>query len=235
MANLARDLVVSFRDFIYPPLCFVCGQRLSSGTERVCGTCWSSFTALRDDDAVVLELRRRFVENGAVSDFLSCYLFEKEGKLQDVIHLLKYGGVKSMGVMLGREVGRLILRCKEFSTADCLVPVPLHKLKRRERGYNQSEMICRGVSEVTGIPTHPNMIVRFKYTTSQTQLDLEERQKNVGDAFTIPLRYISQVRDKRIILVDDVITTGSTINACATQLVKAGATAVMAASAAAAQ
>lgn len=232
--SFARDILAAFRDFVYPPLCFVCEKRLDDGAERVCGSCWSSFTPLRDDHAVVLELRDRF-KNGAVSDFLSCYLFEKQGSLQDVLHLLKYGGVKTMGLMLGKEIGQRVLRRDGFAEADFLVPVPLHKLKQRERGYNQSEIICRGISDVTGIPLNAKLVLRARYTESQTQLNLQQRRDNVEGAFTIPPKQFPYLETKKIILVDDVITTGSTLNACAEELVKAGAKSVLAASAAVAQ
>lgn len=227
--------VVPFRDFVYPPLCFVCGKRMEDGDVRVCGECWSSFRPFNVGDRVWHELHGRFTGEGVVKDFLSCFYFEKDGKLQNVIHLLKYGGIKSMGVMLGREIGRNILSNADLSSADCLIPVPLHTLKQRERGYNQSEMLCRGITEVTGIPTEVDIIRRRKYTQSQTQLNLEQRRENVEDAFGIPARRCAGVHGKEIILVDDVITTGSTIMACARELVNAGAKAVYAASAAVAE
>ena len=235
MTTFARNLVALLRDFIYPPLCFVCQRRMDNADARVCAECWSSFPPFRGSDAVGLELHHRFMENGAIADFLSCYYFEKEGRLQEVIHLLKYGGVRSMGVMLGRDVGRLMLQRREYSEADCIVPVPLHKLKQRERGFNQSEMICVGISEVTGIPVNAKLIARTKYTASQTKLTLRERAMNVNDAFAIVPHRQDCVKEKKIILVDDVITTGSTIGACATVLVKAGAKVVLAASTAVAQ
>ena len=167
-----------------------------------------------------------------VDDVLSCFLFEKEGKLQDIVHLLKYRGIKSVGVELGKTLGGYMMQDVRFMSADFLIPVPLHRLKLRERGYNQSEFLCKGISEVTHIPIHSSLIVRKKYTQSQTQLDLEERRKNVGDAFTVHERFLSEVKGKTFILVDDVITTGSTINACARGLVAHGAASVFAAAAA---
>lgn len=227
-----NSIVIPFRDFIYTPLCFVCNERLENDGERVCRECWSSFPLFNVGDPMWLELKKRFDQEGAVSDFLSCFYFEQEGKLQQVIHLLKYQGMKSMGVMLGREIGERIAKHLLFSTADALIPVPLHKLKERERGYNQCEFLCKGIAEVTVIPIKANFISRTKYTKSQTQLNFEERRENVGDAFAVPPASLSEIQRKTLILVDDVITTGSTINACAQELVAAGAKSVLAVSAA---
>lgn len=230
-----KNLIVPIRDFIYPPLCFICSTRLENGDERVCSECWSSFPAFKLGDPVWHELKDRFARSGAVSGFLSCFYFEGEGKLQTAIHLLKYQGMKSIGVMLGKEIGERMRGNSLFTSACVLVPVPLHRLKQRERGFNQSEFICKGISLVSGIHAQANVLRRFKYTQSQTQLSLEERQRNVGDAFSIDPRCRGAIRGKRFLLVDDVITTGATIHACALELVRAGAQSVFAASAAVAR
>ncbi len=227
-----KNLLIPVQDFIYPPLCFLCDKRLENGIARVCGECWPNFPPFRAGDPVWHELKNRFAQEGAVSDFLSCFYFEQQGKLQKAIHLLKYQGIRSMGVMLGKEIGNRILRNAAFASADVLLPVPLHKLRQRERGFNQSEIICEGISSVTGIPARANVVHRVKYTQSQTRLKLEERRSNVGDAFRINPHYVQVVKKNRVILVDDVITTGSTISACAKELVREGAKFVLAASAA---
>ncbi len=232
---LYKNLIVPIRDFIYPPLCFTCSARLDNGDERVCRECWSSFPAFKPGDPVWHELKDRFARGGGVSDFLSCFYFEGEGKLQTIIHLLKYQGMKSMGVMLGKEIGERIRGNSLFASADFLVPVPLHRLKQRERGFNQSEFLCKGISLVAGIHAQANVLRRFKYTQSQTQLSPEQRQRNVGDAFRIDPQFRGAIRGKKFLLVDDVITTGATINACALELVRAGAHSVLAASAAVAR
>jgi ComF family protein len=234
MHEFIKHIITPFSDFLFPPLCFVCDRRLENGDVRVCMECWSSFRPFNVGDKVWYELNGRFTDGG-VGGFLSCFYFEKEGKLQEVIHLLKYRGIKSMGVMLGREIGKRMRETGNFYDADYLVPIPLHKLKLRERGYNQSEMLCRGIREFTGIPVDTNLIRRRRYTQSQTQLDLKERKQNVEDAFEIPPKRLPEVQRKTIILVDDVITTGSTMIACAREFVNAGTKTVLAVSAAVAE
>ena len=168
-------------------------------------------------------------------DLLSCFLFEKEGKLQEIIHLLKYRGITSVGMELGREIGDVIIRDPLFQEAHMLVPVPLHKLKLRERGYNQSLVLCKGIAEVTHIPVRTDFLVRLKYTQSQTKLSLDERKGNVGGAFAINRKRFPDADEKTMILVDDVVTTGSTMNACAQVLLDHGARRVLVASAALAE
>ncbi len=212
-----------------------CDRLLLKNEERICCACWEKVTKISPADPTWKEILERFLAEGVVNDILSCYLFEKEGVFQKVIHLLKYQGMKSIGVDLGCNIGKRMIECSYYSSADYLIPVPLHRLKARERGYNQSEYLCRGISQITGIPIGPGIIKRKKYTQSQTTLTIEERKLNVGGAFFLDPKYIPAVKGKTFILVDDVITTGSTINACARELRSHGAQEVYAASAALAE
>lgn len=230
LQSFVRNVVTPLRDILYPAVCFTCDRPLEPGVQRICGGCWETFGPLLPTDPTWMEIREKFSAGGVVDDFLSCFLFEKEGKLQDVVHLLKYSGMKSIGVRLGREIGNRILLRPEFSSASILIPVPLHRTKERERGFNQCEYLCRGIRERAHIQFSSNLIARRKYTETQTKLNLVERKANVDDAFELSRRCGIAIRGSSFILVDDVITTGSTINACATVLKNAGAERVFAAS-----
>ena len=232
---LRNNILVPIEDFIYPPVCFTCDHLLTHDEERVCLRCWQSFTKIHPHDATWKEISSKFQAEGFVEDILSCFLFEKEGALQQVIHLLKYQGMKSLGVQLGRDIGKRMQTNPGFCNADYLVPVPLHKLKARERGYNQSEFLCKGIGEITNIPIHAHLLTRTKYTQSQTKLTIDQRRKNVGDAFRLNPKLCSSVKGRTFILVDDVITTGSTLNACTKVLASNGAKNVFVASVALAQ
>jgi ComF family protein len=179
-----------------------------------------------------MRIRDRFDSEGHVADFLTCFVFEKEGGIKDVIHHLKYKNIRSIGERLGHEAGALIMASPSFSDADYLLPVPLHKLTLRERGYNQSEHISSGISEITHIPKVTSFLARKKYTRSQTKLDPVERNRNVEGAFEVPEGSRQFVKGKKLILVDDVITTGSTLGACAAELKRNGALRVLVVSAA---
>lgn len=172
-------------------------------------------------------------EAGSVSDLVSCFLFQTEGVIQLLAHAMKYEGFEQLGVWLGRELGK---RIQESNIrADYLIPIPLHRRKFRERGYNQAEIIARGVSDITQIPVRVDLVQRCRFTETQTKLNLEQRQKNVEDAFELVRVNENVLSGKVFLLVDDVITTGATLSSCAGELVAGGASKVIAASLALAQ
>ena len=213
-------------EFIYPRTCFVCESPMQHTGSRVCQACWSTIQSLGPDDPPFREMQRRLTEGGSVGGLISLYHFEKDGTLQSVIHQLKYGGMSSLGVELGRRLGEHINR----GSVDAVIPVPLHGTKLRERGYNQSASIAQGIHDVTGIPVCSSLLKRHKYTNSQTQLTAAERMVNVGDAFSLNKRGSVTPEGKTLMLVDDVVTTGATMDACARVLRAAGARSVLAAS-----
>lgn len=218
-------------DFVFPPLCISCNRFLNDGQKQVCNDCWNSIQSVTRQLPLFIDTRERLMAGSIVSDLVSCYVFEKEGAFQHIAHGLKYQGLKSVGVELGRRIGRRMLDWKV--RGEILIPIPLHKIKLRERGYNQAEMIAKGISEVEGIQVRADIVMRRKHTQTQTQLNLEERKENMEEAFEIANG--ADVENRVCVVVDDVITTGATINSCAQQLMNAGATGVIAASAALAQ
>jgi ComF family protein len=231
VAELIENRIVSpILSLIYPPICLACSEALEGHERLVCETCWQSIETVHAEDDSYQQFLAKLAGDGIISRLFSPFYFEKEGKLQAIIHGLKYQGYTSLGVIAGRKVGEQIESANDLPKADVLLPVPLHPLKKRERGYNQSELICQGIEEVTGISVRTDLLRRRKYTVSQTQLSFEERKENVGDAFEINEKKRDDISGKSFILVDDVITTGSTINACAKGLATAGAKSVHAAS-----
>ena len=230
---LIRTMTNPFLDFIFPPVCISCNRILSDGSQRVCESCWNSIRKITRDHPLYIETRTKLTESGVVHDLVSEFVFEKEGAFQHIAHALKYSSYESIGLELGRRVGA---RMKEWEImADVLIPIPLHKAKQRERGYNQAELIARGISKATGIPVRTDIVRRRKHTQTQTQLSLDERRTNMEEAFELAHPSHADLREKICVLVDDVITTGATINSCAQELVKGGATRILAASAALAQ
>ena len=209
-------------DFLFAPFCVVCDSRLNENESRVCSQCWNSFTRIEINDDAYFDLKGKFSRDGIVTDCYAPFLFEKDGTLQHVLHHLKYKGYTTFGVRLGEEVGKSVVKLNVFKNADVIIPVPLHNLKRRERGYNQSDYICKGISSVIHIPTYNSLLKRTKFTESQTHLDLEQRNSNVANAFVVKEKYRATLTGKNVILVDDVVTTGSTIVSCARELRKYG-------------
>ena len=230
---LATSVANVLLDFVFPRVCLNCQQLLPGAAEYVCPACWNSIVRLHPRHELYLETREKLIADGNVADLVSCFMFQTEGALQALVHALKYEGFERLGVWLGKALGGAILERK--IQADLLIPIPLHKRKFRERGYNQAEAIARGVSRVTGIPIRADIVHRTRFTETQTKLNLEARQKNMEDAFAIGSKKSSVLKGKTCILVDDVITTGATLNACAEKLLSAGASTIIAASIALAQ
>ncbi len=230
-----RRLVSPVVDFIYPPVCALCDDALAPGDRSICGRCWTSFRRVDPSHPVWQELFARLSEGGHVGGLASCYLFEKEGALQEAMHLIKYRGWKNVGERLGRDLGMALEASGTRAMVDIAVPVPLHRVKERERGFNQSAVLCRGISAVTGIPVEAKALARTRYTPSQTTLTASERRHNVAGAFAVRRRARATIAGRRCLLVDDVLTTGATVQACAGALKSAGAASVIVAAAALAQ
>jgi ComF family protein len=220
-------------DFIYPPLCLSCRQLLKHGGEYVCPDCWHSIHVPTRESTLFVETSEKLVASGVIDSLVSLYVFEKEGVFQVIAHNLKYAGVQELGFELGRRLGRSLV--ENGIRADGIVPVPLHRRKLRERGYNQAELVARGVSEVTEIPVRCDLVRRKKYTKTQTLLSFNERRENMEEAFEVMTLKKSEVRDKKFVVIDDVVTTGSTMIACAAVLRASGALEVVGASAALAE
>jgi ComF family protein len=139
----------------------------------------------------------------------------------EAVHRLKYGRHTSLSRPLSALVRKTFLECWDGTTVDLLIPVPLHLKRLRQRGFNQAHLLIRRWAKHDGIPFDGLTLLRNRWTEPQTALSRKERKKNIKDAFLI--KYRERIRGKKIVLVDDVYTTGSTVNECARVLMKAGA------------
>jgi ComF family protein len=151
------------------------------------------------------------------------YRFEQGGCLQSLLHQMKYRGMTRVGVECGKRLGEVLEGMIGGTPPLGVIPVPLHRTKHRERGYNQSEYIARGIASVLRIPVLSHTLLRHRHTESQTTLSREERQQNVADAFSVRPGAVPLVRRQTHLLVDDVITTGATLQEAARALTIAGA------------
>lgn len=197
----------------FPRYCIVCDAPLSTGEELLCTHCNIALPRtdlhLKPENAMADACRRVFSPKRATA-FIN---YHKEGKYRALLHILKYGRGAKVGVVMGRMMAAELMGSGFFEGVDCLVPIPLHPAKQRKRGYNQSELIAQGISLVTGIPVDSTSVVRCKNTLSQTGKSRYQRQESMRDAFR--LLHPQRFEGKHILLVDDVFTTGATINACA--------------------
>lgn len=217
-------------NFFFPPVCFSCCALLDHQGDLLCPDCRSGMMRVTAHDPLFMLAHSRLCGDGLCADLVSGYRFEKEGPVQALVHALKYSGGMVVGRYLGREIGELIRSRPWARDLDVIIPLPLHRAKERERGYNQAGLCARGIASVLGLPVLRSGVRRIRWTRSQTTLGFAERQDNVASAFVVPLRERPALRGKHILLVDDVITTGATIRACAEVLASCAPGAVYAAS-----
>jgi len=204
-------LLSSLVDFIYPPVCLICYNPLSPDQQFVCTTCRQSIH--RVTSPVVSAHRLGLLDNHPIFFKQSIACFEFDGTMQKLIHEMKYRGMSKLGFILGQELGRCMLNSGVVDCFDVLVPVPLHPLRKRERGYNQALILANGIGSVVDKAVVAKVLYRKRYTRQQAKFDKQERIENVRDAFKIVNpKWIGK---KRVALVDDVLTTGSTMNECA--------------------
>lgn len=188
-------------------LCKRCLQRLPR-TEQ-------AYQRQNVTEMAVLGLPSDMVRAGKVMhvDKAAAFLFyEKDHPIQQLIHRMKYADRPELGYQLGRQAALEFQYADFFDEIDLIIPMPLHPKRLRERGYNQSEYIARGISEVTGIPVDTTHVTRVRNTPKQALQTGEQRKTNVADAFAV--QYPEQLYHKHILLVDDLITTGETMRAC---------------------
>lgn len=205
----------NFFDILFPRICGGCNSVLNMGEKHICTECLcqlplTGYWKENDNPVAKMFWGRIYLQNA--SSFLH---FQKGGRLQGIIHNMKYKNQKEIGFFLGEMLGKELINTS-YSSVDLIVPVPLHKSKIRKRGYNQSDYIAGGLSEVLGIPVETEVVKRIISSDSQTKKSRYERWENVMNIFNVEKPNV--IEGKHILLVDDVLTTGATIEACATVL-----------------
>ena len=204
----------SFWSLLFPRCCVVCGSPLSRGEECLCTCCNINLPRtgfhLRKDNPVECLFWGRIPGLKRASSFL---FYRKGSDFRRILHMLKYGGYKELGEVMGRYMSAELSSGEFFDGVDMIIPVPLHRKKQKLRGYNQSEWIARGIASVTGIPLCAECMIREKNTETQTRKSTFERWENVEGIFR--LCDTVHFEGKHVLFVDDVLTTGATTVACA--------------------
>ena len=204
--------ISDFISLIFPRICAGCGNSLWKNEEVLCHFCEfhlpkTNFHMDSENPVTRLFQGRVNLETGAT--FL---YFHKGSKVQRMIHQLKYKGRKDIGVYLGDQYGQLLKYVPLFCKADAIIPVPLHRKKYLQRGYNQSEQFAIGLSGSMNIPVNIQLLSRTKATETQTRKSRFSRYQNVKEIFTVSSP--QEWKGKNLMLVDDVITTGATLESC---------------------
>lgn len=212
MGNFLKRYWDGFIAIMYPRICLACGQPLVKGEEFACTKCM--YHIRRTDYHLQKENPVAQLFYGRIElVFATAYFgFDKGGIFQKLMHQLKYKGQKEVGEMLGNHIGIGLKNSPHLPPVEAIIPVPLHKKKLKKRGYNQSEYIAKGIASVLNSPIDTNTLKRTSYNGSQTKLNKEQRWENVANNFIVSKKHTLQ--NKHILLVDDVLTTGATIEAC---------------------
>lgn len=217
MNSLTRYLI-DLLEFFYPTLCITCGNRLVNQEKFLCLDCWRDLPVNNFHTNPGNKVEQLFWGRTTIENASALFTYKKGSKYQHLIHFIKYKGMKELGFETGKRFGFLLTNSERFNSIDVITPVPLHPQKQKKRGYNQSEWIAKGISDAMQKPILVNNLKRNIHTSTQTRKNRFERWENVENIFGItkPQEFVG----KHVLLIDDVVTTGSTLEACASQLLK---------------
>jgi ComF family protein len=218
--STSTGVLEDFISLFYPRYCRGCYNSLVKGEELICTKCLlempKSHYHLQWDNPFYQKFRGRL----PVKHVMTLYKFVKESRVQNVLHALKYKQQPELGEMLGRVYGQDLVEAKYKDSFDLIVPVPLHSSRRRIRGYNQSEEFGKGLSQMLAVPCDDTYMTRSAKTETQTHKTKLRRWENVNQIFqVVDPKFVTE---KRVLLVDDVVTTGATLEACGQALLDAG-------------
>ena len=209
-------MLVDFIDLVFPDCCPGCDQPLVSGEEHLCTSCELDMPLYSPDENILSYFAGR-IELADARAFLKFY---SSGIAQKLLHFIKYKGDEDLGEYLGKYFMHHLREDAVFDHIDVIVPVPLHKSKLRARGYNQSEVLARGMAEILAVDVDSVSVIRLKKSETQTRKNRAERWQNVGGIFKVTT---DDLQGKHVLLVDDVITTGATLEACGESILAGGA------------
>jgi len=208
-----------FINLMFPDLCVVCGVNLQKNEHQLCLTCLHDIPRTNYHLIVDNPIERKFWGKVPIHRATSYFFFQKGSSFQKLLHILKYQGNKEIGELLGKYAAMDLLDSPDFASVDLIIPVPLHPQKYRLRGYNQSEWIGKGISDILNKPVNTTSLQRIRENTTQTQKSVYERYENTEGIFQLCNK--TELEGKHVLLIDDVLTTGSTLEACIVALLDA--------------
>jgi ComF family protein len=211
----------AFANLFFPEFCYSCGSDLVSREQLLCLRCLHQLPFTRFEKIKGNPVEKIFWGRIPIEFAASLLYFTKGSTVERLLHQLKYRSKKEVGIYCGRLMGQALKKSGCPEKIDFIIPLPLFKKKERQRGYNQAKLICDGLSETLSIPVSTEIVERIESTETQTHKNRVERWLNMQGRFR--LKTSDEIQNKHLILVDDVITTGATLESCAQELLKAGA------------
>ena len=216
--QILRGYLADFVSLIFPQLCAACRESLVANENLLCTDCLYNLPQtnfhLQPDNIVAQQFWGKLNVQGAYA----LYYFKKGGKIQNLMHQFKYNGMHQIGNLLGGIAGKQLAQSPVFKMADVIIPVPLHKKRLKERGYNQSACFAEGLAEKLNATVAIDNLVRTIATKTQTHKSRFARFENMKEVFAVARPEL--LINKHILLVDDIVTTGSTLEACGIELLK---------------
>jgi ComF family protein len=216
--KLSRTYLANFVTLLFPELCPACGESLMANEQVICTGCQYGLPLtnfhLQTDNIVA----RQFWGKVNLQAAYALYYFTKGGKVQNLVHHLKYKGMQQIGNAVGNIAGGQLVKNDIFYSADVIIPVPLHKKRLKQRGYNQSTAFAVGLAQKLNAVVDDTSLVRIRATETQTRKGRFLRFENMQEVFAVI--HPEKLVNKHILLVDDIVTTGSTLEACAVELLK---------------
>jgi len=206
----------SFKELFYPQLCLICNEHALSKNRQFCLKCESNLPETDFHFDMDNQMLEKFAGRIKIEMAAACFFFFKTGRVQQLMHSLKYEGKINIGTQIGEYYGNSLKQSPYFQAIDLIIPVPLHIQKKKQRGYNQSDSFAKGLANAMNIPWKDNGLIRTTFTETQTKKSIIERFDNVSNVFKVNPSV--SMKNKHILLVDDVMTTGATLEACAVKL-----------------
>ncbi|GAB3892661.1 ComF family protein [Spirosoma agri] len=222
MFRFIRTLSVDFINLLFPTLCLGCNRSLDINEKLLCTHCRINLPETgQHRQPYDVTLLNKFGGKVPIEFVASFMYFSKAGIVQKLIHQIKYKGQKEAAKEIAEWYGsQLKAESDLIQDIDVLIGVPLHKSRQQQRGYNQADWIAEGLAEALGVPARTDLLIQKRFKESQTRKNRIERWQNVNTVFAVPNP--EEIRGKTVVIVDDVLTTGATIEACAIELLQAG-------------
>lgn len=209
---MKKNILSDFFNLIYPDLCIVCSENLMKNENQICLACLNAIPKTNFHLIPDNPIEKRFWGKVPIFRATSFFYFQKGSAFQKLLHALKYKGNKEIGERMGQYAAIDLIESDDFRTVDVIIPVPLHPSKYRKRGYNQSEWIGKGLALILNKPQDNSTLQRTKENTTQTKKSVFERYENTQGIFECTDH--ASLIGKHVLIVDDVLTTGSTLEAC---------------------
>jgi len=214
-----KEIKESLLQIVFPHVCDGCGSDLLNIESRLCIRCVASLPETNFEQHAANPVEKTFWGRIPIMNAAAHFYFTKESLMQHLIHQFKYKANKELGLQLGRMMGNAIKSSNRFNNIDALVPLPLFPSKEKKRGYNQAMILCEGMAEILSLPVLNKVVTRPQHTETQTKKGRIERWKNIEGKFQ--LIDPQAIQNRHLLLVDDVVTTGATLEACGNELLTA--------------